>query len=201
MAKSSSVPQEKLILASGSPRRRELLAEMGVAFEVITADVEELAALDCAYPTPVDLAIANARSKASAVAKSAKGIHRQILGADTVVALENYLFGKPLSLEQAREFLRALSGKTHEVITGCVLFDGTGQEQAFHEVSRVTFKPLTEDVIERYLAEVHVLDKAGAYALQEHGDWIVERVEGSHNNVIGLPTERLTKLFQNGGVL
>ncbi len=201
MAKSSSVPQEKIILASGSPRRRELLAEMGIAFEVITADVEEFDTLAPSHPTPADLAIANARAKAFAVAKSHQAAQRRVLGADTVVALGNRLFGKPSSLDQAREFLHALSDKTHEVITGCALFDGSGQEQSFHEVSRVTFKTLTEDVIDRYLATVHVLDKAGAYALQENGDWIVERVEGSRNNVIGFPTELIERVFKCQGLL
>ena len=197
MAKSFSVPHEKLILASGSPRRSELLAEMGVVFEVITADVEEFASLAPGHPTPSDLAMANAHAKASAVAKIPQASQCWVLGADTVVALEDRLFGKPSSSEQAREFLQALSGQTHEVITGCALINRDGREQSFHEVSHVTFKILTEDVIKRYLAEVHVLDKAGAYALQEHGDWIIERVEGSHDNVIGLPTELIEKVFKS----
>jgi len=136
--------------------------------------------------------MANALAKALAVAGLAKGDWCRVLGADTVVALGDRLFGKPASLDQAREFLQALSGRTHEVITGCALVDSDRGEQIFHVVTQVTFRTLTSEVIDRYLAAVHVLDKAGAYALQEHGDWIIERVEGSSSNVIGLPTERLS---------
>jgi septum formation protein len=133
----------------------------------------------------------NARLKAEAVAKLRPG--RTILGADTVVALDDRLFGKPGSLEEAALFLRTLSGRTHEVITGCALISAKGEAQIFHEVTRVTFHALTEEMITRYLGAVHVLDKAGAYALQVRGDWIIERVEGSRNNVVGLPTEALEK--------
>jgi septum formation protein len=186
----------RLILASGSPRRRELLAEMGVEFEVLTAPVVEFEADSSPAMSPAELAETNARIKAIAALQPG----RWVLGADTVVALEGRIFGKPRSLAQAGEFLRAFSGKTHEVVTGCALFDGEGTEEVFHEISRVTFRPLTEEVITRYLAQVHVLDKAGAYALQECGDMIIERVEGSRANVVGLPVERLALLFKTRGL-
>ncbi len=191
------MPFPPLILASGSPRRRELLAEMGVAFEVITAPVVELDANSAPGQNAAEIAQANARLKARAVARQG----RWVLGADTVVTLEGTLFGKPGSLEQAREFLHALSARTHEVITGCALLDGKGSEEIFHEVTRVTFRALSDDAIAGYLARVHVLDKAGAYALQEQGEILVERVDGSRSNVIGLPTERLGELLRRRGLL
>ena len=188
----SSVP---IILASGSPRRRELLAEMGVRFEVVTAEVEELSA----GLAPVELAVENARLKAQAVAAVQKG--RWVLGADTVVALGARVLGKPGSLEEAAEFLRALSGRGHEVITGCALVAPDGGVEIFHDVTRVTFRALNEEVIARYLAEVHVLDKAGGYALQERGEWIVAGVAGSRSNVIGLPCELLQKVLTRRGII
>jgi len=189
----------EIILASGSLRRRELLAAMGVRFEAVTADVREHDAESAPHLAPVDLARENARWKAEAMASLRPG--RWVLGADTVVALGTRLFGKPESLDQARQFLTALSGQTHEVITGCALIAPDGEAEIFHEISRVTFRVLTDDVIARYLAEVNVLDKAGAYALQERGEWIVERVEGSRDNVIGLPTEALERVFKKRGLL
>jgi septum formation protein len=193
------VSEEQIILASASPRRRELLSGMGVRFEVLTADVREHDAESSPHLAPIDLARENARRKAETVAALWPG--RWVLGADTVVALEKRVLGKPASLDQARDFLRALSGHTHEVITGCALIAPNGDTEIFHEISHVTFHVLTGDTIERYLAEVAVLDKAGAYALQERGEWIVERVEGSRTNVIGLPTEALERVFKTGGLL
>jgi len=190
------VSTSRLILASGSPRRRDLLAEMGLDFEVVTAPVEELDAHSAPTLTPAQMAEANAQRKARASHRPG----RWTLGADTVVALEGRMFGKPASPAQAREFLRALSGKTHEVITGCALADPGGGEEIFHEVSRVTFRPLGDADIARYLGAVHVLDKAGAYAAQEQGELIIERVEGSRANVIGLPVERLGELFRARGL-
>jgi len=162
-----------------------------MAFEVVTADVPELDALSAPQLSPAELARENARLKAVAVAKLRPG--RWVLGADTVVALGRHLFGKPTSLDEARDFLRALAGHTHEVITGCTLLDPDGGGEFFDEITRVTFRELDEEAIARYLAVVNVLDKAGAYALQEHGEWIVAAVEGSRDNVVGLPTERLAE--------
>jgi septum formation protein len=188
-----------IILASGSPRRRELLEQMGVRFEVITADVRELDAASSPQLAPAELARENARLKAQAVQARAAG--RWVLGADTVVALEGKLFGKPASPDEAAHFLRALSGRIHEVVTGCALVDPQGEIEMFNETSRVTFRVLTDGIIARYLAEVDVLDKAGAYAVQEKGEWIIERMEGSRANVIGLPVELLAEVFRRRGLL
>jgi len=193
------VSEDQIILASASPRRRELLSGMGVRFEVVTADVREHDAESSPHLAPADLARENARRKAQAVAALQPG--RWVLGADTVVALEKRVLGKPDSVEQARHFLVVLSGQTHEVITGCALIAPNGEAEIFHEISRVTFHVLTGDAVARYLAEVAVLDKAGAYALQERGEWIIERVEGSRANVIGLPTEALERVFKKRGLL
>jgi septum formation protein len=188
-----------LILASGSPRRRELLRERGVEFEVVTAGVAELDAATSPGLAPAELAIANARLKAAAVTRLRPG--RWVLGADTVVALAGRIFGKPASLEEAGDFLRALSGRTHEVMTGVTLLSPEGGEASFHEISHVTFRILSDDIITRYLAEVPVLDKAGGYALQERGEWIVAGVAGSRTNVIGLPVEKLSELLRARGLI
>ncbi|MCE0483769.1 MAG: Maf family protein [Methylacidiphilales bacterium] len=188
----------EIILASASPRRRELLRQLGVPFEVVTADVRELDE-DSSSLSPADLACENARLKAEAVAKLRPD--RWVLGADTVVALEQKLLGKPDSLDQAHDFLWVLSRKKHQVITGCALISPENETVLFHEISSVVFKPLTEEIITDYLRQVHVLDKAGGYALQEQGDLIIECVEGSSSNVIGLPVELLEKIFKARGLL
>ena len=190
---------EKIILASESPRRRELLNGMGVRFEVVTARVRELSGATARHLAPADLALENARRKAKAVAAMRPA--RWVLGADTVVALGKTVMGKPESIDQAREFLLKLSGQTHEVITACALIDPAGEVEIFHETSRVTLHALTSQKIGLYLGYVNVLDKAGGYALQERGEWVVEKVEGSRTNVIGLPTEALEKVFRKRGLL
>jgi len=188
-----------IILASASPRRRELLGGMGVRFEVVTARVRELDGVTARHLAPVDLAGENARRKAKAVATLRPG--RWVLGADTVVTLGKRIMGKPVSIDQAREFLEALSGQTHEVVTACALFAPDGEAEIFHDTTRVTLQVLTKKTLGRYLGVVNVLDKAGAYALQERGEWIVERVEGSRANVIGLPVEALEKVLIRRGLL
>ena len=184
-----------LLLASASPRRHDLLREAGIAFEVVSVHVTELGAASAPGLTPAQLAEANAQLKARAATAG-----DWVLGADTVVGLKGRIFGKPGSLDEAREFLRALSGCTHEVITGCALVGPEGREVVFHEITRVTFRALADATIARYLAVVPVLDKAGAYGLQEKGEWLVERVEGSPSNVIGLPMEKLLPVLRKFGL-
>jgi septum formation protein len=186
-----------LLLASASPRRRALLAEAGVACEVAIAEMTELHAADAPNLDAAQLAEVNAGLKARAAWRPG----RWVLGADTVVALDGRVYGKPATLREARRFLRELSGRTHEVITACALLGGTGGDELFHDRSRVTFRALTGETIERYLAAVPVLDKAGAYGLQEQGELLVEGVEGSRANIIGLPVERLLELFRARGLL
>ncbi|MEI9999847.1 MAG: Maf family protein [Verrucomicrobiota bacterium] len=187
----------EIILASGSPRRRELLAKMGVTFEIVTAEVEEHMPPETGDAPK--LASQNALLKARAVSQ----LHpdRWILGADTIVVLGVRVLGKPPTLEAAHAYLAALSGQTHAVITGCCLIAPSGAANVFFYTSHVTFHDLSPEIISKYLAAVHVLDKAGAYALQEHGDWLVERIEGSRDNILGLPTERLGQVFNRAGLL
>ncbi len=186
-----------LVLASGSPRRRELLGEMGVKFEVQTAEVTELSELGA--DGPGGLAIQNAILKAEAV--SALVPNRWVLGADTIVALNSKIYGKPKDHGKAFEFLRELSGKRHDVLTGVALARRGKGTITFCEVTTVTFKPLSDDEIHQYIETVHVLDKAGAYAAQGSSGWIIQRVEGSLSNVIGLPVERLRELLVSCGIL
>jgi septum formation protein len=193
------MPKPIIILASASPRRRELLSLMHVAFEVVTADVREHDAESAPHLTPRELARANAQLKAEAVAAAYPD--RWVLGADTVVGLGKRAFGKPASLDQAREFLRELSGQRHEVITACALVAPDGTIDFVDAVSHVIFHELSDETIERYLAAADVLDKAGAYAVQEQPVRIIERVEGSRYNVIGLPTSPLKRMLQERGLL
>lgn len=174
------------MLASRSLRRRDLLAEAGITALCEPADVEELAELD---GPPAGLAIANAELKAMAVAMSRPA--EVVLGADTVVLLDGEIFGKPRDLAQAEEMLGRLAGRTHEVITGVCLVEWAKPAIVkFSETTRVRFRPLTAGEIRDYLASIDPLDKAGAYAAQEDGGRIIECVEGSFSNVVGLPVER-----------
>jgi septum formation protein len=124
-----------------------------------------------------------------------------VLGADTLVWLEGQPLGKPAHHAAARAMLESLSGKSHEVVTGvCLMHGDSGRCEVFSEVTRVQFRFLDAEVINRYLAAVHTLDKAGGYALQQHGDWLVESVSGSETNVIGLPVEALRTTLEGWGV-
>lgn len=184
-----------LILASASPRRRQLLTEYGYEFSVYPADVEEVNPEEMNIG---DVTLFNARLKAEAVAGEVRAIHPEaiVLGVDTLVALDGKKLGKPRDLREAAEMLCALSGRVHEVHSG-VWAAGPGHSRAFVEVSRVRFKPLDEEAIQQYIARIDPLDKAGAYAAQdEHPDGVVESIEGSRTNVIGLPMEALGRMLK-----
>lgn len=201
MDHSDEVNRQPLVLASASPRRQQLLREWNIPFEVMLEAVKELTSKSAPQLTPVELAYKNALLKAVAVAKSMQAPGRWILGADTIVVVDKRILGKPVSLDEAREFLRLLSKRAHQVITGCVLLDPAGMPIRFHQETDVTFKTLSAATIERYITEVNVLDKAGAYALQEHAELIIERVEGSWNNVIGLPVLELETILKERDLL
>ena len=176
----------RIVLASASPRRAELLRSAGVTFQTAAAGT-----LEVHEPTIglSGLVTATARTKAIAVAADHPGA--VVIGADTLVWLDGKPLGKPSSTDQAREMLARLAGRVHEVATGVHLVRLEPRLQIeFHETTRVRFRPLGENDLADYLARVDVLDKAGAYALQEHGEMIVESVEGSRSNVVGLPLER-----------
>ncbi len=176
----------RIVLASSSPRRSELLRSAGVTFSTASADAVEIH--DPALGL-TGLVTANARTKALAVASSHPGA--VVIGADTLVWLDGHALGKPGDLDQARSMLKRLAGRVHEVATGVHLIRLEPRMQVeFHETTRVRFRPFEAEVVEKYLERVHVLDKAGGYALQEHGEMLVESVEGSCSNVVGLPLER-----------
>ena len=175
-----------LVLASASPRRRELLLAAGLEFSTAAAQGPEL---DDPSLGLAGLVTVNARAKALEVA--ARHPQSVVLAADTLVWLEGQALGKPSNADDARRMLRRLSGRTHEVATGVHLLRLEPRQQVeFHEITRVRFRVLDDHTIEEYLAAVDVLDKAGAYALQERGELLVEAVEGSRSNVVGLPVER-----------
>jgi septum formation protein len=176
-----------LILASASPRRTELLRQMGVEFKVIPSDAPEL---QHEQLTAREVSQLNAYRKARAVAK--RFPDALVLGADTLVYLDTTQFGKPVTLEEAYQMLEQLQGRTHQVVTAiCLLHLREHRQKLFAESTAVTFQPLDAVKIRRYLNKVNPLDKAGAYAIQEEGELIVEKIAGSFTNVVGLPVERL----------
>ena len=181
----SHVPVIPLILASASPRRRELLARAGFSFEVVVSAAEEN---EDPHGDPAQMVVENALAKARAVA--AKRPEALVLGADTTVALDGRVFNKPADLDEAREMLRALGGKTHTVFTGTAFVRGNaGLEETRLVACRVRFKPLDDDTISRYFKIVNPLDKAGAYGIQTGRDIIVESYEEPLSNIVGLPAE------------
>ena len=177
------------ILASESPRRRELVSRLGVPFEIHTLPVKEYRQGDLPF---FEIPVRNAELKAASVAE--KYPESVVLGADTVIVFEDRIKGKPADAADAKRTLLELAGKTHAVVTGLALLracDGT--RILWSECTRVTFKAYPEAVVDEYMRLVDVLDKAGSYALQEHGDMLVERVDGDCDNVVGLPLGRLKR--------
>jgi septum formation protein len=175
------------ILASASPRRAELLRQLALAFEIVPGDATEVFDEQL---SPHEVCQLNAHRKARAVAK--KIPDALVLGADTLVFLEREIFGKPRTLLEAKQMLAKLQGRTHQVVTGvCLMHLRTHRERIFAISTDVTFHPLTDGQIGDYLSKMNPLDKAGAYAIQEHGDKIIAEISGSYSNVVGLPVERL----------
>tara|TARA_R110002096_G_scaffold376724_5_gene570469 strand:+ start:6150 stop:6725 length:576 start_codon:yes stop_codon:yes gene_type:complete len=177
----------QLILASASPRRTDLMNEAGLTFKVIPADVEELEDTRLGIEPLVSQ---NAALKARAVSKQ----HREaiVIGADTLVALDDHPLGKPKDLDHAFEMLSSLAGRTHVVCTGvCLSLGESGTDVQFIEQTEVTFRNLDATAIREYLGLINPLDKAGSYAAQDHGDRIIASTNGSWTNVVGLPMERL----------
>ena len=188
-----------LVLASASPRRKDLLAAAGIAFRVQPAGVDEDLEPGIA---PDAGAVALAVRKARAAAARLGAGPATVLGADTVVALpDGRVLGKPADRAEAESHLRALAGTTHTVFTGVCLLDlPGGAEESFCAASRVTMRAMAEDEVRAYAASGIGLDKAGAYALQEGGDRFVTRVEGSRSNVVGLPVEDLLPRLAARGI-
>jgi septum formation protein len=187
------VSRPRLILASASPRRAELLREHGYAFEIMASPrpepVQFLPGL-----SPVERAEASSEFKARSVAKLvAVG---WVLAADTIASLGGYVFGKPVDRDDARRILQSLSGTTHQVITGVTLLDASnGSILIRHDSTDVTMRRLSEREIEDYLDSGDWEGKAGAYGIQDKGDAFVERIDGSFTNVVGLPMELVKRML------
>ena len=183
-----------IVLASGSPRRRELLETMGLEFSVVPAKGEEIAPEGAG---PAETVMALSKAKAGEVAKS----RPESLGiaADTVVWAEGRILGKPKDEAEARAMLHMLSDNTHEVYTGVTVVLG-GKTMVGAECTKVFFRRLTDEEIDRYVSTGEPMDKAGAYGVQGKGALLVERLEGDFFNVMGLPVLRLSRMLAQFGV-
>lgn len=191
------IKPDKITLASASPRRRDILSDAGLRFEICPANVEEFEDSNAA---PDALVHHNAQLKAVCVARTRP--LALVLGADTTVCLRAEVLGKPADMQEARAILKKLSGKTHTVYTGVALIsEPLGVDEIFIETSEVTFKPLDDATITQYFSIVNPLDKAGAYGIQDGRSLIVERYTGSLANIMGLPVERLRSVLDAKGLL
>lgn len=187
--------KKNIILASRSPRRREILQSLRVPFIVMHTDVEELHPDDT---DPADIVMLNAEKKAEALLKRCKNTY--IIGSDTIVYYNNEILTKPADFKQAKKYLLQLSGKTHTVYSGIAVFDSSsGKVEKGYCTTDVTFRTLNEEQIEQYIDLVFPYDKAGAYAIQGCGALIVERIDGCFYNVMGLPVITLDTIFLRFG--
>jgi septum formation protein len=186
---------EKLILASASPRRSELLSKFGLTFEVCPADVEED---NSPVGGPGEMVLKNAALKAAAL--SPRFPAALVLGSDTTVAVDSEVLNKPVDWDEARAMLRLLSGRSHAVFTGVALYcEALGLQDCFVERSEVRFKAFDDAVIDQYFETVNPLDKAGAYGIQQAREMIIDSVEGSVENVMGLPVQALEQRLSELG--
>ncbi len=185
----------KIILASASPRRRELLKQIGLEFQVLVSDVEEKVTTDIPYLVVEQLSA----QKAGAVARkleteSAEGADKRepvlVIGADTIVACDGQILGKPHHKQEAVQMLQKLQGRSHQVYTGVTLIYGE-KIQTFHETTEVEFYPMTNEEITAYVETADPLDKAGAYGIQGFCARYIKGIAGDYNNVVGLPVGRL----------
>lgn len=182
----------KTILASASPRRRELLGQIRIEFEVKVSNVEET--VTAVEPGRVVEELSRQKAEAVSAVSEEGGEDVLVVGADTVVVLEGQILGKPSDPEDAAEMLRGLAGNVHEVYTGVTLLYRSGdtvQRKVFHERTKVEFFPMTEEEIQCYVRSGECMDKAGAYGIQGFFARYVSRIEGDYNNVVGLPVGRL----------
>ncbi len=190
--------KKSFILASASPRRKGLLSEWGFEFEVIPSPVDEPDA-STYEGLPADVAMALSTFKAEQVAR----LHPDtiILGADTVVALDAVLYGKPKDAEDARRILSTLMHHTHDVVTGITIIDGlTNRRQIESDMSRITMTPMTPAQLDAYIESGLWHGKAGAYGVQDHDDQFVKNLDGSFTNVVGLPLELATSMLAKFGI-
>ena len=191
--RSDTAATVRVILASQSPRRRDLLTLIGIAHEVRPANVDETPR---ASESPRDYTERLAREKVQAIAER----DAVIIGSDTTVVLEGEILGKPENEADAARMLRLLSGRSHEVVTAVAALWRGSMRSAAEQVG-VTFRRLSDREIERYVATGEPMDKAGAYGIQGYGATLVERVEGDYFAVMGLPLNRLTRLLEQLGLV
>jgi septum formation protein len=183
----------RLILASASPRRAEILRAIGWPFEALAANIDESRHPGEDPPTYVRRV---ARLKAETVASLSPAA--TVVGADTVVVVDSEILGKPRNEEDAQRMLRQLQGRGHEVLTGVAVFNGKGgPPKVEHEVTEVQFAVMSEDEINWYVSTGEPMDKAGAYAIQGFGARFVESIKGEHSNVVGLPVRLLYELIMS----
>ena len=180
-----------LILASGSPRRAKILRDLGVDFEIVKTEAPEVSIPHDPVRTVTENACAKLHAAVVQAHDPSDVAGRAILAADTIVWFDNRIYGKPRDLGEAKEFLRALSGQTHVVFTGVAFRAADGTERAACVESHVTFRELSAEMIDDYVARVHPTDRAGAYDIDESGDLIVASYAGSYENIMGLPVEPL----------
>jgi septum formation protein len=190
---------QSIILASASPRRKELLRLLGLPFAVVPSEYEER--LPSSHPDPPALAVRLATEKALQVARAQP--HALVLGADTVVALGTQVYGKPADAADAARILGELSGKTHQVVTGVALVTagpGTPEVRSFFSMTHVTFRELDLVEIAAYVGTQEPMDKAGAYAIQGCGALLIEGIHGDYPNVVGLPLAPLAAQLRSMGL-
>jgi len=182
MSASTGANEPRLVLASASPQRRAILEQLGVAFEVVEPDVEELTRGD-----PAELVVENARRKACGVAGE------RVIAADTAVVLDGAVLGKPVDEDEARAFLEALAGRDHQVLSGVAVRDARGEHTGLGS-ARVRFRALTPADVHRYVATGEWRGRAGGYAIQGRGAALVEEIEGDYWAVVGLPVAEIARL-------
>ena len=183
---------KKIILASNSPRRREILGKF-INFEAVTAEVEED---NVFYKSPQTLVMALAFEKANSVA--AKHEDAIVIGADTVVEIEGEILGKPKSRDDAKRTMVRLSGKPHKVITGFAIIDLSSDKKYMdYEVTEVTFKDISADEIENYLNKAEYMDKAGAYGIQDDAALFVDKIKGDYLNIVGFPISKIYTVLKD----
>lgn len=190
--------KQRVILASASPRRKELLEQIDLEFDVIPSKAEEIVLPD---ETPEEHVVRLSIDKATEVANRKDVDGRWFIGSDTIVLCNEQILGKPADQQHACEMLRQLSGREHHVLSGYAILDKqTGKQCAEAVSTRVRFRDLTDEEIARYIATGEPMDKAGSYAIQGRGVCFVAGIEGSYTNVVGLPLCRLTLALKELGV-
>lgn len=183
----------RLILASSSPRRREILKFLRTSFEIMSSNVDE--SVDCNLP-PEDIVMILAKRKAQTIAEK----HRDafVIGADTIVVYQNCVLGKPADRDDAKQMLSSLSGKKHSVYTGVCILHGNDKE-IFYEKTDVTFWDLSEEEIDRYIRTGEPFDKAGSYGIQGYGATLVKSINGDYFSVVGLPVAKIYQILKKMG--